>query len=138
MLGVCFGFDLLFMFSLYHIYTIVTSKKAKTVSKSTYFGRKVRVLMMETFILVSLYARIQRSSLAWSDRTVLRLHPVQLLLPICILFSCCSPIVSASACCSPIVSASPATPRLCPLQLLLLKCVRLLSRTLSIVHRVRG
>ena len=42
MLGVCFGF-IFHVFSLSY-YTIVTSKKAKTVSESTYFGRKVRVL----------------------------------------------------------------------------------------------
>jgi len=37
------------------------------------------------------------TSLAWSDWTVPRLHALQLLLPDCICFSCCSPIVSVSA-----------------------------------------
>jgi len=39
MLGVCFGF----IFPVFSL-SIVTCKKAKTVSESTYFGRKVRVL----------------------------------------------------------------------------------------------
>ena len=43
-----------------------------------------------------------------------RLRPLQLLLPDCVRFSCCSPIASASA----------AAPRLRPHQLLLAVCVR--------------
>ena len=43
-----------------------------------------------------------------------QLYPLQLLLPNCIRFSCCSPTVSASA----------AAPRLHPLQLLLPNCIR--------------
>ena len=66
------------------------------------------------------------ASLAWSDRTAPRLRPLQLLLPNCIRFSCCSPTAPASACCSRIVRF-----RLRPLQLLLPECVRLLSRTHS-------
>ena len=82
-----------------------------------------------------------------------RLCPLQLLLPDCIRFSCCSPIVSASAaaprlhplqlllpdcirfsCCSPIVSASAAAPRLHLLQLLLPNCIDLLQLLLPQLH----
>ena len=38
------------------------------------------------------------TSLAWSDRTLPWLRALQLLLPDCICFSCCSPIASVSAC----------------------------------------
>lgn len=55
--------------------------------------------------------------------------------PDCICFSCDSPIVSAFACCSPIVSASAAAPRVCPLHLLLLDCICLLSCTHSTKYR---
>ena len=64
----------------------------------------------------------------------LPLHPLQLLLPVCIRFSCCSPLASDSAagrclrplfsCCSPIASASTAAPRLRPIQQQLPDCVR--------------
>ena len=71
-----------------------------------------------------------------------RLHPLQLLLPDCVRFSCCLPLASASAaapdcvrfgCCSPIASASTAAPRLRPLQLLLarLRPLRLLLSACS-------
>ena len=71
------------------------------------------------------------------------LPSLQLLLPTCVRFSCCSPLASASVaapwlrplrlllpdcvrfnCCSPIASASTAAQRLSPLQLLLPDCVR--------------
>ena len=56
---------------------------------------------------------------------------LQLLLPICIRFNCCSPLESASAAalncvhfnCFPIASISAAAPRLHLLQLLLLDCI---------------
>ena len=62
-----------------------------------------------------------------------RLHPLQLLLPDFVLFSCSSrlhllqlllPHCIRFSCCSPIASASAAAPRLRPLQLLLPDCVR--------------
>ena len=53
-----------------------------------------------------------------------RLHPLQLLLPDCVRFSCCSPIASASAGAPRLHrSASTAAPHLRPLQLLLPDCV---------------
>ena len=65
--------------------------------------------------------------------TAPRLCPLQLPLPVCVHFSCCSLIASSSAaacdrrcvcfsCCSPIASASTAAPRLHPLQLQLPDC----------------
>ena len=53
-----------------------------------------------------------RLKLVWSDQTAPQLCLLQLLLPNCIHFGCCSPITSASTCCS-----------FCSLQLLLPNCV---------------
>ena len=54
-----------------------------------------------------------------------RLHPLQLLLPDCVRFCCCSPLASIRFnCYSPIASASAAARHLRPLQLLFPDCVR--------------
>ena len=61
-----------------------------------------------------------------------RLCPLQLLLAACVCISCCSqlrplqllPDCVRFGCCSPIVSAPTAAPRLHPLQLLLPDCIR--------------
>ena len=57
------------------------------------------------------------------DTCPARLLPLQLLLPDCVCFSCCSRIASIRFnCCSPV--ASRLQLRLCPLQLLFPDCVR--------------
>ena len=84
---------------------------------------------------VSTAAAALSSRLASASAAARRLRPLQLhaafncqLLPDCVCFGCCSPMVSASTlppdvvrfvCCSPIATASAAAPRLRPLRLLL-------------------
>ena len=68
------------------------------------------------------------SPIASASASAPRLHPLQLLFPDCVRFSCCSLIASASAAaprfsfCSSIASTSASAPRLRPLQLLLPDC----------------
>ena len=83
---------------------------------------------LSTIVITSSFTRFARSATSPSftyvsnlvlDSSLCRaaapqLRPLQLLLPDCICFSCCSPIASAST----------AAPRLRPLQLLLSICVR--------------
>ena len=62
-----------------------------------------------------------RLKLAWSDQPAPRLCLLQLLLPNCIHFGCCSLITSASTCCS-----------FCSLQLLLSDCILFSCSALSV------
>ena len=62
MLGVCFGF----IFHVFSVsYTIVTSKKAKTVSESAYFGRKVRVMFDDGNTCIGVIVRKDPETNMW-------------------------------------------------------------------------
>ena len=71
------------------------------------------------------------------------LHPLQLLLPDCVRFSCCSPIASVLAAAPWLCPPQLLLPRLHPLQLLLPNCIRLQLQPFwkvptSIFHGVWG